>query len=305
MDITPITALGIIDEVYRDLNLIEVPPQILHHYTSIDAAVQIIENKDLWLHHSAYLNDTSEMELAKELINKQVEAIRHTNRYNTDWQDLCNQVQTEFNKQSHLYDAFVFCMSQGDQSRILSQDVLSAWRSYGRDGRGVCLSFGTQEFISFAQSAHLTRLNRVIYDLQVQEKMIESILVKGYRRYSTNKADGVNATIAALIFVVPVLKHISFEEEKEWRFIYLPEVQEPASTNMRFHVRGDRLVPYYTMQTIGDSVDPPIKFEPSVQEIMIGPSIFQELNLKSFRFFKGRTTLARAALHGSALPYRS
>src|SRR5207245_1998338 len=135
----------------------------------------------------SYLNDLSELKLATELINNTIDGIRNANRYSSDWQDLCNKVQSEYYAQSHL-NAFVFCMSEGDQSRVPSQDVLSAWRSYGKDGRGVCMSFGVQEFISFAQGARLTRLNQVIYDTQIQEKMVERIFHEGYRGYNTNAA---------------------------------------------------------------------------------------------------------------------
>jgi hypothetical protein len=61
-------------------------------------------------------------------------------------------VSAGFTSQSKFYEAFVFSMSEGKLG-INGQDVLSAWRAYGKDGRGICLSFESQHFITFSKGA--------------------------------------------------------------------------------------------------------------------------------------------------------
>ena len=104
------------------------------------------------------------------------------------------------------------------------------------------------------------------------------------------------------------MKYKAFLEEHEWRFIFLPEDQDPTSSGIQFQVRGDLVMPYYTMQDALDPVNQPtrdpskarINLTPHVAEIMVGPSGYQQLNLKSFELIRGTATI-----RWSEIPYRS
>src|ERR1700730_1967570 len=110
----------------------------------------------------------------------------------------------------------VFSMSEG-KSGINGQDVLSAWRAYGKDGRGICLSFESQHFITFSKGKTGFRLSRVMYDQQLQAQIVDELLNEGYNLYCTmnDRKEAITCAVAALMFVMPMLKHPDFTEEKE------------------------------------------------------------------------------------------
>lgn len=207
-------------------------------------------------------------------------------------------VSAGFANQSKLYEAFVFSMSEGKPG-INGQDVLSAWRAYGKDGRGICLSFESQHFITFSKGSTGFRLSRVIYDDRLQAQIVDDLLNEGYKTYCkiNDQKEALKCAVAALMFVMPILKHPDFAEEKEWRLIYLPKDEDPTASKRNFYVRDDLIIPYYSMaHPVDDKVSP----IPPVAEIMVGPSTHQPLNLRSIEFLR-----ARAAVKSSRIPYRS
>ena len=308
-----LAALALIDEVIQKNGLDDKRPALLHHYTSLDAAVNIIQRREIRLSHCEFLNDATEIRGSITLINKGIQKAidRAQNQtYHRASEVFYRGVLSQYDSKSSLYEAFVFCMSEGDPQTLSGQDILSAWRAYGRDGRGVCLSYDSNQLSIYAKGGNGLRLSRVIYDERLQERIIDEILDGGYIGYqrSNNTQDAVAATVAALIFMMPVFKHKAFQEELEWRFIYLPENQDPSTSALKFNVRNNLVVPYHTMQ---DALDPPnqpnidpnsprVNRTPHVAEIMIGPSGHQQLNLKSFASIRGT-----AVLRWSDIPYRS
>jgi hypothetical protein len=298
-----IAALNIVDRIIQIHALHDKRPDLLHHYTSLDAAVKILQQHDIWLCHCEYLNDTSEIHNAVSLIKERF-ALRLKGTVNSRTENqFYTDVETNFHGQIKLYEAFVFSMSEGDTTKgINAQDVLSSWRAYGKDGRGVCLSFESQHFITVSKGERSGyRLSRIIYDEQEQIKIVDSILNEGYITYSkiNDLKEAINSTVGALIFMMPILKHAAFAEEKEWRFIYLPEDEDPTASTRKFYVRGDLIIPYYSMwNKTGDKEDK-VCPTPPVAEIMVGPSTHQQLNLRSLEFLR-----ARAATKASRIPYR-
>lgn len=306
-------ALTIIDSVIQAHGLDDKRPPLLHHYTSLDAALSMVQNREIRLSHCEYLNDSTEIRGAVNLINETIAKAIHaaqTQSYHRPSELFYRDVLSKFDNKSSLYKAFVFCLSTGDPTTLRGQDVLSAWRAYGRDGRGICLSYDSGQLVTYAKGGNGLRLSQVIYDEFLQERIISEIIDHGYRAFSqsNNQQEAASATVAALVFMMPVLKHKAFAEEHEWRFIFLPEDQDPTSSGIKFQVRQDLIVPYYTMQ---DALDPStqptrdpstlrINLTPHVAEIMVGPSGHQHLNLKSFEIIRGTATL-----RWSAIPYRS
>ena len=294
-----IAALNIVDQIIQMFALHDKRPNLLHHYTSLDTAVKILKERDLWLCHCEYLNDTSEIHNASALIKNRLALFLKNTAHSRTENQFFSEVDLGFDSQIKLYEAFVFSMSEGEITNINAQDVLSSWRAYGKDGRGVCLSFESKDFITVSKGTRSGfRLSRVIYNEQQQIKLVDSILNQGYITYSriNDWKEAIKSAVAALIFMMPILKNPAFGEEKEWRFIYLPEDEDPTVSTRKFYVRGDLIIPYYSLWNPSeDKVCP----TPPVAEIMIGPSSHQELNLRSLEFLRGR-----AATKASLIPYR-
>jgi hypothetical protein len=104
----------------------------LHHYTSLDALLSIVETKSLWATNVHYLNDSSESELGLNLMRQVGEEARKTAKgidaeflaYFADWLD---------GRVFESASVYVLCFSE-------ARNQLSQWRGYTEHGRGICLS---------------------------------------------------------------------------------------------------------------------------------------------------------------------
>ena len=160
-------ALQVIDEVMRKHNLGVNRPKLLHHYTSVGSAISIIDQGDLRLCHSQYLNDESEVTGAVELVRSRLDLMKGNSRLLARQAGFYSDVESGFNKNIGSYEVFVFCTSEGSPGKRIEQDILSAWRAYGQNGRGVCLSFDMQDFMSPTHnSTSPVRLSDVIYNIR-------------------------------------------------------------------------------------------------------------------------------------------
>jgi hypothetical protein len=105
------TALQIIDEVITVCGLSDGYPRLLHHYTSVDVGLKILETKDLWLVNAEYLNDASEIRGAQNLMLNGIKLERDKTHMRRQ-EDFLNDVDLVFRGQARMYEAFVFCMSE-------------------------------------------------------------------------------------------------------------------------------------------------------------------------------------------------
>jgi len=88
----------------------------IYHYTSAEGAMGIIENNEVWLTNTEFVNDTSEGKALKQDF-KDTEALGITNPYVKDkWKFKCN-----FDDD---YNTYIASFSHGPES-------LSQWRAYG------------------------------------------------------------------------------------------------------------------------------------------------------------------------------
>jgi len=52
-----VAAFGIVDKIIQMHGLDDKRPALLHHYTSLDASLSIIQQRDILFCHSEYLNE--------------------------------------------------------------------------------------------------------------------------------------------------------------------------------------------------------------------------------------------------------
>lgn len=90
-----------------------------YHYTDAQTALKILENKELWMTHTSYLNDSEEGKELRTYLNKK-------------------PVRPEINKVLDYIDknfeVYVCSLSENG-------DLLSQWRGYCPDGEGYAIGF--------------------------------------------------------------------------------------------------------------------------------------------------------------------
>jgi hypothetical protein len=288
-------------------------PNVLHHYTTLDTSQKILEGDDIRLSHAECSNDQRELEQAKTLIQATAKA------YSPD-PPFAAQVLAGFLTQAFNLDAYIFCMSTGDLGANATQDVLSQWRAYGHDGRGACISLDPKKFADLVWHLPGLRINPVIYDQFVAQALINLIITKGSNLHSSGNVHAIDATVAALVFIVPIVKDVGFKEEKEWRLIFMPPGQAPQP-QLGFFPRRDFLAPYVTLKELWDNLRPklthlaspppinkrtppkPVHLIPALN-VMVGPSGHQPLNERALIKMTLQAGRSISVLK-SSIPYRS
>jgi hypothetical protein len=227
----------------------------------------------LWLSDSLKTNDAFELkwifQLARELEPQRIEQIIYL-----------ESIYDLFLKS--FYRPHMICFSKNG-------DLLSQWRGYADDGKGVSLGFRRKYFNKIKNVENLElKFFEVGYNNNVQKKAVKSILNNSeldskINRY-ISKQEKTQKDLFELLPSISELykyginfKNPAFVEERELRIIHgYPEVAaEPDIFQFRF--TNDNLISY---------IEIPINLEnnsPMISEIIIGPkSRVKEDELKMF-----------------------
>ena len=294
------------------------PPSTLYHYSSLEVIQKILASDDVRLSHAQYSNDQTELSEAKSLIHDRLD--HKKNPFN-------KVVAEAFLKRADEVDAYIFCMTSGDQSRENPQDLLSQWRAYAQDGRGGALTLEMRQISALVHHFPELRVNPVLYDPNLQCSFIDCILDSGEALQAANHSSqtvAVAATVESLIFALPLMKHPGFSEEREWRMIFMPFTDSgPTAPTVKFQPRRDFIAPFLEfrhlwnhirpemIKMIGSHYKPPINVpEPDQNRLipatglMIGPSIHQQLNTRAMTKAVAQSS-RNFSVDASVIPYRS
>ena len=312
----------ILQDVITDMadqkRLLPSPPTVLYHYSSLEVLQKILDNDDFRLSHAEYSNDQREIEQARALIVSRISS-------NAD-RVFCNALDSAFRARAKDVDAYIFCMATGISSGAKPQDMLSQWRAYAQDGRGGALTIEYKGLAALAYHLPGLRINPVIYQVEIQVQLIDSIINAGLNQYNVSsgpasQAVAIDATVAALVFALPLMKHHGFSEEREWRLIFMPPTDQ-VPPFLKFQPRRDFLAPFVELKHLWNAVrpklvdllkdvhNPPLNVPmpspllvPAVG-LMVGPSVHQRLNERAM--IKAVAQSRRAfSVDISDTPYRS
>lgn len=284
---------------------------MLWHYTDAGGLMGIVEHERLWATQTSFLNDSTELAYGLDLAASVIASYDQANVNERTARFLTGLVDPEkpaLQKwlDEHL-DVFVTCFS-GDG------DLLSQWRAYaGRDNAGgYALGLGTrpplQGWPQTAPGGHEFALRRVLYDPTEQQATCRSLidalvavleadptdneLMKSFAR---NLVDGV-------VELASWCKHPAFEEEREWRIVY---VRNNDASKLDVHHRISRglLVPYVELE-LPSPVEPLLGHLP-LHAINLGPGPEPTLKLLGVKnLLAGYPHYDQVPIKGSAAPLR-
>lgn len=207
-------------------------PPVLYHYCSVQTFVSIIENTNIWLSDANKTNDSTETKWMfskmQEVINQAIE--KYKNKYDEDVLELAKNITHQLIENIVTKKApidnnaknFLICFSE-------AKDLLSQWRAYGNDGKGIAIGFNSSILASLENSSGFS-FTKVIYD----SKKIMHFLHKSYDKQlewaikSCIDKKTKNINIQELMLQISVIiisiwregfvfKHSCFSEEQEWR----------------------------------------------------------------------------------------
>lgn len=188
--------------------------ETVYHYCSLDTFLRIIKDKLLFLSDPLKMNDADELKYFFKIISddcfKQLANRAGAPEINKD--DVLKKLQTMVNQ-------YVFIASFS-----IANDILSQWRAYGDDGKGVSIGFNFNSILN-----HTLDLCRVEY---VQEiNALDQRFYNGIKCAADQTEQMLDDPVESIKdrekcfidnFLPDILrfKNKSFEEEKEVRLIY-------------------------------------------------------------------------------------
>lgn len=203
---------------------------LLAHYTSLTTLELILKNNEIWLSNPLYMNDHEEVRfgvLNGLRIIRESREIRAALKTESRNRLLDVTLEDQFHKfdTEHLFDTYVFCASQHDPAN--TDGVLSQWRAYGANGNGAALVIDTGRFEPKPGPGAFT-LAKVQYGTAAARiAWLTNMAVQAAKIIDAVHFDVPDiSTIAWVLFdriklFALFTKHIGFEEEREWRLVYL------------------------------------------------------------------------------------
>lgn len=249
---------------------------IFYHYCSLDTLHKIIEGKTIRLSNIDRMNDSNE--------GKDIEKFA---------KDIIEDMHESLKEQYYNQRIYISCFSKG-------KDILSQWRAYGDDGRGVAIGFNLSELqipeIILNEDyqlglTHMLGRAEVIYTSTEKEKTVAKIdTTPRMRRLNPG---GVQAMITGslnefseVVKLKPIFKDEYFIEEKEVRLIYycnsdfikkksIPLNYEDGSNydyklndKFKYIVKNNQMVDYIELNIAKENENISNKL---IKEIVLGP----------------------------------
>ena len=253
---------------------------ILYHYCSNNAFHSIIENRRIWLSSLSLSNDSMEGKLVAEILARIAKADGLD-------QAATHRLQDTVSGLEKVIDGLGFCLSE-------EGDLLSQWRGYAADATGVSIGFSKDYLEQFAEASRSKKsgfmLQRVEYDLEIQESLIEptyrrikelinegAFKFPGKRTLLDARSDDeverdnekiksafsrLSMTVLTLFTELFLLKTSAFREEREWRLI--SHFVKGGDDTCSFRSLNDRIVPFREFDLLESE-------NGSIVEVILGP----------------------------------
>lgn len=277
----------------------------LYHYCSLETLIAIISNKCLRLSDLSKSNDYMErkwiMNIVEEALDKSFKDEGIIINLREDYwyaEGVNNHIDylLEMLRYEVTHSSYITCFSR-------KGDLLSQWRAYGDDGRGVSIGFDSKLLYKVDSRKNDIYIEDVLYD---KEKQIEDIhlavydaliymkdlfeqdtarVIDDFNKYFIEEFDAFCEVISNELSILSCyMKNPAFKEENEVRIFYAPQISDDDSASIQEHFSKTSKFNNYVLNPINfcarkDQIIgyTDLSFEKLTQkgiisEIIIGPS---------------------------------
>jgi hypothetical protein len=234
---------------------------VLYHYCSSQAFASIVAARSIWLSSLSLSNDSSEGRLVAETLLRLARRDKLASGHTRELED-----SLAFTLR--MFDGLAFCLSEAG-------DLLSQWRGYADDGRGLAIGFqrsflelsaqtskgkGTAGFslykVEYDDIGHESRVEPTYRELlqlieagAFQRRGLRSLLDNRSPEEIAKDDRSIETAHTALLYklleLIPTiyeLKSPAFREEREWRLVsmHIPNGEEACM----YRAESGRVIPY-------------------------------------------------------------
>lgn len=255
-------------------------PETIYHYTSIYSLMEIVKGSNLFVTKYDYLNDISEVAYGIDLFKSLLLDKGYSPEINTKVNRMLDETRISFD------NSYILCFSE-------EYDSLQMWKYYGQND-GYCIGVNTSEFIELfdgpnkfipveknatTDSIINSRLSKVIYNYDLQKKMIMNIIDVINMIILDNQVQHLNMFTQLIANCTYFFKSQQFSNEKEIRFIISPQ-KGPTSDNfekvyLHHRIKCGSFIPYLN-----------VKMQPlPIEKIIIGPHANNDISEKGLKSY--------------------
>ena len=174
---------------------------IIYYYCSAETFRNVMYSKSLWLCDVKRMNDSEEIIYGQNLfLDLMKELPIPENRR--------NEIEYYYNLFHNNLVTLSACFSE-------SSEILSQWRGYADDAKGFCIGFNAKKLKSTFPFCAL----KIVYGVDKQKELIRKKL-NDVLCHIVSKTPAYETIIGELLFIFAQIKHPSFKEEREIRFVH-------------------------------------------------------------------------------------
>lgn len=236
------------DEIYQLLGghrIDKINSNVLYHYTSISSFKSIIENKELWITRSDFLNDPDELLYFAKLVVQTIEAIQVTGAIPEDFLNALKGNYISYFQNAFPQNYYILSLSK-------NSDSLSMWNYYGKND-GYCIGLNFKELSETITTNRFNSLHgSVIYNHDEQISILDLELQTAYEYWVQNdKANpSLIHSITDTLFVRWALyalffKHEGYQNENEYRLV----LTHRSDFNVMYRTAHGVFTPYVVLPT--------------------------------------------------------
>ena len=263
------------------LKAIEKQNTRLVHYTTAEAAMRILQSKELWMRKSNTMNDYMEVDHGVYLLQTAYETFIKSDLsqlFDPIFPGFCDELANKYDSWLPAFrnDTYLACLSIHDDAE---DDVgrLSMWRAYGGQN-GVAIVLNNAPFISESDalkvySSKVNYSNGEDFDA-VFHAIISKLNVNRDLLYRVQKETVIQLIFHKFLFSVICTKHSGFMEEKEWRVLHNTKLwPSERVTNPVELIRGvPQQIIKVPFKSYPDEGLSGLEIENLVDRIIIGPT---------------------------------
>jgi hypothetical protein len=265
------------------------------HYTSAEAALNIISHKRIWMRNATSMSDYREVQHGLNLLRLFWANRDHKQRFEDAINPIAPHAIAEATSMfdnllsNVLFNTYITSFAEHHASEN-RHGRLSMWRAFGGAPSRVAIVFRLPWF-GGRQNVLRTTINPVLYPpeqsfpdmlLPVAEKIRENA---DFLKSSLTQQEIAQNLLAMFVTLVTCIKHEGFHEEREWRVIYWPRLDPShlmeSGTEL---VGGVPQTVYKIPLDAGKSPDlAPVDLNVILDRLIIGPSQFGLIMADAFR----------------------
>ena len=263
----------------------------LVHYTTADAAMNILRTKDVWLRKTSCMSDYMEVKhgidcLVKAYQGKAGEQLAAI--LNKLGEGIADDVTNLFEGwRPHLeYGTYIACLSEHTSAED-AHGRLSMWRAFS-ESTGVALVLRNAPFLAYTgppgvYSSPVLYLDDASFEVEMQSIIGRITANEDFLRVQSRETV-IEAVFNMFKFAALCIKHPGFFEEREWRVIYTPQMGQ--SPHVRIEIESVNGIPQpickFSLIEVPESGYFGIEMPDLLDRIIVGPTEYPDTILEAF-----------------------